>query len=193
MTFTNRCGQEIGNNPKDFEPSGDDDDSVVKHLIDEFPGVVPVPEDDAGLPGVDTDFDAELSGVEVDSNYAPQEYAAVNGLGQQDTSAAPTEEPSAKPNSTPAVETQAPSPKKGMAARNSRNRKQPEKYIPSMSGNKYAVAPTEIAASLKGSKHTMSMAQMLVKLMPNGAHRRADMVGMIMAQLSMKAAIKNGA
>ncbi len=36
----------------------------------------------------------------------------------------------------------------------------------------------------------MSMAQMLVKLMPNGAHRRADVVGMIMAQLSMKAAIK---
>ncbi len=36
----------------------------------------------------------------------------------------------------------------------------------------------------------MSMAQMLVKLMPNGVHRRADVVGMIMAQLSMKAAIK---
>jgi hypothetical protein len=36
----------------------------------------------------------------------------------------------------------------------------------------------------------MSMAQMLVKLMPNGAHRRADVVGMIMVQLSMKAAIK---
>jgi hypothetical protein len=36
----------------------------------------------------------------------------------------------------------------------------------------------------------MSMAQMLVKLMPNGAQRSADVVGMIMAQLSMKAAIK---
>ncbi len=36
----------------------------------------------------------------------------------------------------------------------------------------------------------MSMAQMSVKLMPNVAHRRADVVGMIMAQLSMKAAIK---
>jgi hypothetical protein len=33
------------------------------------------------------------------------------------------------------------------------------------------------------------MAQILVKLMPNGAHRRADVVGMIIAQLSMKAAI----
>ncbi len=49
---------------------------------------------------------------------------------------------------------------------------------------------TQIAASLKGSKHAMSMAQMSVKLMSNGAHRKADTVGMIMAQLSMKATIK---
>ncbi len=67
---------------------------------------------------------------------------------------------------------------------------QPEKYFPSMSGNKYTVALTQIAALLKGYKHAMSMAQMSVKLMPNGAHRRADVVGMIMTQLSMKAAIK---
>ncbi len=190
MTFTNGHGQEISDNPQDFEPSGDDDNSFVIHLTDEFPGVVPAPEDDAGLPGVDMDFDAKPTGVEVDSNYAPQESAEVNGLRQQDTNAAPDEEPSAKPTAAPTVETQASSPKKRMAARNARNRKQPEKYIPSMSGNKYAVALTQIAASLKRSKHAMSMAQMLVKLMPNGAHRRADVAGMIMDQLSMKAAIK---
>ncbi len=84
----------------------------------------------------------------------------------------------------------APSSKKGMVARNARNRNQPVKYIPSMSGNKYAVDLTEITALLKGSKHAMSMAQILVKLMPNGAHKRADVVGIIMAQLLMKAAIK---
>ncbi len=50
-----------------------------------------MPEDDAALPGVDTDFDAEPTGVDVDSNYAPQESAEVNGLRQQDTNAAPTE------------------------------------------------------------------------------------------------------
>jgi hypothetical protein len=66
----------------------------------------------------------------------PRESDEVNGLGQQDTNATPTEEPSPKPTAVPAVETQAPSPKEGMAARNARNRKQPEKYIPSMSGNK---------------------------------------------------------
>jgi hypothetical protein len=32
-------------------------------------------------------------------------------------------------------ETQAASPKEGMAARNTCNRKQPEKYVPSMQGN----------------------------------------------------------
>jgi hypothetical protein len=67
---------------------------------------------------------------------------------------------------------------------------QPEKYFPSISGNKYTVALTQIAALLKGDKHAMSMAQMSVKLMPNGAHRRADVVGMVITQLSMKAAIK---
>jgi hypothetical protein len=189
LTFTNLCGWEISDKPQDFEPNEYDDNSVVKQLTDKFPGVVPVPEDDDVLPGVDTDFDA-MPTVEVDSNYAPQESGEVNGLGEQDTNAAPTEEPRGEPTATPAVETQALSPKKRMAAHNARNRKQHEKYIPSMSGNKYAVALTQIAALLKGSKHAMLMAQMLVKPRPNGAHRRADVVGMIIAQLSMKTAIK---
>ena len=76
-----------------------------------------------------------------------------------------------------------------MAARNTRARKAPEKYIPAMRGNKYAVAMTQIAASLKGSKNAMAMAQMSVKFMSPGAHRRADIIGMIMTQLSMKATI----
>jgi hypothetical protein len=190
LTFTNRHGQKIGDHPQDFEPRRDDDDSVVEHLTDEIPVVVPAPEDDAELPGVDTDFDAKPIGVEVESNYAPPELAEVNGLGQHDINTAPIEELNAEPAPAPAVETQAPSPKKGMAACNSRNKKQPEKYISSMSGNKYAVALTQIAVLLKGSKHAISMAQMSVKLMPNGTHRRADVVGMIMAQLSIKAAIK---
>jgi hypothetical protein len=141
--------------------------------------------DDVELPGVDTDFDAEPTGVEVDSAYVTPKHTEVNGLGQQDPSVAPTEEPSAEPPTGPTVETQAPSePKKGTAARNVRNKNQPEKYVPSMKGNKYTVAPTQIAASLKGSKH--AMAQMSVKLMNKGAHRRADVVGMIMAQISKK-------
>jgi hypothetical protein len=87
---------------------------------------------------------------------------------------------------------QAVSLKKGMAARNARVRKQPEKYIPSMKGNKYAVTMTQITMSLHGSQDALCMAQRSVKLMSKGKglHRCADVVGMTMAQLSFKAAIK---
>jgi hypothetical protein len=68
--------------------------------------------------------------------------------------------------------------------------KKPSAYAPSMTGNKYAVALTQIVASLQGSKNALSMAQMSVKLMLPGVHRKASTVGMIMAQLSMKASIK---
>jgi hypothetical protein len=85
---------------------------------------------------------------------------------------------------------QAVSPNKGMAARNVRLRKQPEKFIPSMKGNKYAVVQTQIVASLKESKDAMCMAQISVKLMNKGVHQNADVVGMVMAQLSLKAATK---
>jgi hypothetical protein len=77
-----------------------------------------------------------------------------------------------------------------MAERNARPRKPPETYVPSMKGKKYAVAMTQIATSLGTSKNAMALAQMSVKLMTKGDHRRADLVGMTMAQLSMKAAIK---
>ncbi len=125
MTFTDRHAWEIGDHPQDVEPSGNDDDSVVNLILDVIPGVDPTPDEDAELPGVDTDFDAEPTGVEVDSDYVSQELTEVDGLGQQDPNTAPTEEPSAKPLTEPRVETLAPSPKKGMAARNTRNRKQP--------------------------------------------------------------------
>ena len=104
--------------------------------MDVIPGVDPTPEDDAVLPGVDMDFDAKPTGVEVDSDYAPQEFTEINGLGQQESSKAPTKRPSLEPSTTPAIETHAPPPKKRMSARNARNRKQPEKYVPSMKGNK---------------------------------------------------------
>jgi hypothetical protein len=87
--------------------------------------------------------------------------------------------------STPIPVKNAVSPKKGMAGRNARVRKQPEKYVPSMKGNKYAVALIQIKMSLYGSKDALSMAQRSVKLMSKGLHRCADIVGMIMAQLSM--------
>ena len=99
----------------------------------------------------------------MDRDYAPQELNEVDGLEQQDTYTEPTEAPSAKPTIMP-IEDPAP-PSQGMAAHNTRARKTPEKCIPAMKGNKYAVTMTQIEASLKGSKNAMAMAQMPVKLM----------------------------
>ncbi len=102
----------------------------------------------------------------------------------------PNVKPTTKVASTPVPVKNAVSPKKGMAARSARVRKQPERYVPSMKGNKHAVALTQIKMSLYGSEDALSMAQRSVKLMSKGLHKCADIVGRIMVQLSMKAGIK---
>jgi hypothetical protein len=71
---------------------------LLSHTNEELPGV-DAQSGDAELPGVDTDFDAKPTGVEVDTEaygYVPQEQNKVYGLGQQDPIGAPTETPSAK-------------------------------------------------------------------------------------------------
>ena len=78
----------------------------------------------------------------------------------------------------------------GLATRSARVRKPPERYIPSMKGNKYEIAFAQINAALGKSKDSLAFAQMSVKLMNKGEHRRADVVGRVMAQVSLKAALK---
>ena len=90
----------------------------------------------------------------------------------------------------PVLETTADTPPAGMAARNARVRKPPQKFIPSMQGNKYEIALAQISASLGKSEHSLAFAQMSVRLMSKGDHRRADIVGMVMSQVSLKAALK---
>jgi hypothetical protein len=84
LTFTNQHGQVIGDLAQDFEPCVDEDDnSFVAHPNDELPGV-DVQLSDAELPGVDTDYDAKPTGVEVDTEAygdVPQEQNEVYGLG----------------------------------------------------------------------------------------------------------------
>ncbi len=104
LTFTNRHGQDIGDLAQDFEPCADEDeDSIVPHPNGELTGV-DVHSGDDELQGVDTDFDTEPTGVEVDTEAygdVPQEQNKVYGLGQQDPIAAPTEMPSAEPTAEP--------------------------------------------------------------------------------------------
>jgi hypothetical protein len=85
---------------------------------------------------------------------------------------------------------QAAPPKVGMVARNACIRNPPKQYVPSMQGNKYQVAMAQITTSLGTSETSMAFAQMSVKLMSKGIHRCSDIVGMLMAKVSLKAALK---
>jgi hypothetical protein len=141
-------------------------------------------------------------GGNTDINVVPVEDTAiaVDGLKQEDPTHDALMAPYAEPVTSPKT-TRSPAkarsqvketadPRTGMAARNNRVRKAPKKYVPSTKGNKYAIVLTQITSLLCGSKDALSMAQRLVKLMGKGLHRHADIVGMIMAQMSMKAALK---
>ncbi len=65
-----------------------------------------------------------------------------------------------------------------------------QSYVPSYKGAKYDLALTQVTKSLQGANNATSLAQMSIKLMSNRVHRKADTVGAIMAQLSMKSTIK---
>ncbi len=189
LTFTDRHGWEIGDYAKEPELVEDDNAPVIEEFIED---VIPAVE----IPGVDNPTSeptaeppTEPTGVEVDD--APQ-ASFEDGLGEtpQETpyKRKTARRPTGKPT-TASPEDSAP-PCQGMAARNARIRKPPKKYAPGMKGKKYAIAMTQIAASLGTSTNAMALAQMSVKLMSKGKHRMAELVGMVMAQLSMKAAIK---
>ena len=55
---------------------------------------------------------------------------------------------------------------------------------------KYDVASTQVTKAMQGANNATSLAQMSIKLMSKGVHRKADTVGAVMVQLSVKAAIK---
>jgi hypothetical protein len=59
-----------------------------------------------------------------------------------------------------------------------------------MQGNKYQVVLAQTTTSLGTSDASMALAKMFVKLMSKGIHQLADIVGMVMAQVSLKAARK---
>jgi hypothetical protein len=92
--LTNWRGQEINDTAQVFNPCVDEnDDYFVNYPAGELSGVK-VPVGDTKLPGVDTDFDAEPTGVEMDTGAYGKAYDAVpqeqgnmvkvDGLGQQD-------------------------------------------------------------------------------------------------------------
>ncbi len=121
------------------------------------------------------DVVSELAGVDMGSSQAdpPQgnalfddavfDMALYDGLETYDFN-----EPINKPKAA--------SPKAGVVACNTYNRKQPQKYIPSMQGNKYQFALAQITTYLGTSDTSMALAKMSVKLMSKGIHQHADII-----------------
>ncbi len=104
------------------------------------------------IAGVDPDFDVEPKGVDMDTDAWAMDTnvpidnnaIAIDGLEQQGPTEGATmvctSEPTTSPKKVKSPIKKAVSPKMRMAARNSRVRKAPEKYVPSMKGNKYVIA-----------------------------------------------------
>ncbi len=140
-------------------------------------------------------MDIDTNAWAMDTNVPVGNNAiAIDGLKQQDptdiAAAVLVAEPTTSPKKIKSAVKKVASPKAGMAAQNSRVRKSPEKYAPIMRGNKDAITLTQITLLLQGSEDALCMAQRLVKLVGKGLHRCADIVGMVMTQVSMRLALK---
>ena len=195
LVFTDRQGRVIG----DYAPTSVTNDCVedeaaaiadlyapLPEVPDVTPGVASIEEGIADeIPGVDLPYVLdEPTGVDMgvpEANTTPQMFD--DAVFESDLDGGLDAEP-------PTLETQADAPPAGMVERNARVRKPPERYIPSMKGNKYEIALAQITTSLGTCENSLAFAQMSVKLMNKGDHQRADIVGMVMAQVSLKAAIK---
>ncbi len=165
LTFTNRQGPDSS----DTNPQNANsveiwvENLIIIHPVVEIPGVNETT-DPAEIAGVDPYFDVEPTGVDMNTGAWAMETNVpvdnnsirIDGLEQQDstevTAAAPSTEPTTSPKKGKSLIKKVASPKTGMAAQNSQVRKAPEKYVPSMKGNKYAIALTQITLSLQGSK-----------------------------------------
>jgi hypothetical protein len=197
LVFTDCLSCAIGDYTPTVNEAGEEDESVVNDLYSSIPpaparmpGVSLVEEGNADeIPGVDLPDVAVVNkptGVDMGGpqTVPPQDAVFDNAVFDTALDDGLNQQAVAEP------EMQTASPKEGMAARNNRNRKQPEKYIPSMQGNKYQVALAQITTYLGSSKTLMAFAMMSVKLMNKGTHQCADVVGMVMAQVLLKAALK---
>jgi hypothetical protein len=203
LVFTDLLGQAIGNYTPNVGEAcdGNDNESVLNGLYSPVPpasyalaGVSLVGEGSADMtPGVNlpaiVDVVSKPTGVDTGGPQAdpPQvnalfENAVFDTALDDGLKTYKLNEPIDKP--------EAAFPKAGMVAHNACNRKQLQKYVPSMQGNKYQVALAQNTTSLGINDALMALAKMSVKLMNEGIHQRADIVGMVMAQVLLKAALK---
>jgi hypothetical protein len=203
LVFTAYLGQVVGKyTPNVGEANdGDEDESVVNDLYSpvppapsKLPGGTLVEEGNADvIPGVDSpaivDVVSKSTGVDMGGPQAdPPQVDTVFDDACFDTALDDCLKTYALYEAI--NEPDVASPKAGMAACNACNRKQPQKYVPGMQRNKYQVALAQINISLGTSDALMALAKMSVKMMKKGIHQRADIVGMVMTQVLLKAALK---
>jgi hypothetical protein len=202
LVFTDCLGRVVGKYAPNVGKAGDEDESVFDDLYSpvlpapsKLPGVSLVEEGSANMiPGVDlsavVDVVSKPTGVDMGGPQAdpPQVVGAVFDDAVFDMALDDGLKTYAL--NEPIDEPETASLEAGMVARNACNRKQPQKYVPSMQGNKYQVALAQIASSLRTSDASMAFAKMSVKLMNKGIHQSADIVEMVMAQVLLKAALK---
>jgi hypothetical protein len=182
LVFTDRLGRAIGDYTPTQKVTGEDDESIVNDLYSSIP---PAP---AGMPGVSSVEEGsadKIPGVDLPDVAVMNEPTGVDMGGPQ---AVPPQD-AVFDNAVFDTALDYGLDQEAVA-RNARIRKQPEKYVPSMQGNKYQVALAQITTSLGSSETSMAFAQMSIKLMNTGTHQRSDVVGMVMAQVLLKAAIK---
>jgi hypothetical protein len=200
LVFTDRHGQVIGDYTPTSGKTDDTDASVLSAVIDLNSPVPPVPSEmpevflgEEGsadeLPGMEAHDVAVIpapTGVDLGgSQPEPPQVEAIFDNAAFDTAVngGPEQQAVAEIN-------QAAPPEVGMAALNACIRNPPKQYVPNMQGNKYQVALDQITTSLGMSETSMAFAHMSVKLMSNGIHQRADIVGIVMAQVLLKTALK---
>ncbi len=164
--------------------------SPVLPVPSEMPGVFSGEEGSADkLPGVEAHDVAVISkptGVDLGgSQPEPPQVEAVFDNAAFDTAA----NGGLKQQAVAEINEAAP-PKVGMVACNACIWNPPKQYVPSMQGNKYQVALAQITTSLGTSETSMAFAQMSIKLMSKSIHRRVDILGMVMAQVLLKTALK---
>jgi hypothetical protein len=190
LTFINRHSRDTGDtNPQDTNSVRIlDDNSIIIHPAMEI-SKVDMTMDPAEPAGVDPYVYVEPTGVDMDTKAwamninvpVDNNAIAIDALEHQNptegAAAVPIAEPTTSPKKAKSPAKRTAPPKTGVAAQNSRAKKALEKYGPSMKGNKYAIALTQITLSLQGSNDTLCMAQRSVKMMGKGLHRCADIVG----------------
>ena len=217
LTWTNRQGEDIGDGPlwdsvgpvsrhanttstvEGSAEESDEDNDAAEVDLDDQTTVLDV---DNNITGVDIHTDDVFEQGDEDVQHTEDGDVIDHTIVQQESIEVPVVAeltpggvtgdwqvtPILSPTVTPiGSETPRVSPTVTPTGRPVRERKAPSNYNPSFKGSKYGYAMTQIL-EMDGNTVEESVAFMQAELSEAGEHHRPDVIGIIMAQLSLKAA-----